>query len=316
MKSLTATFLLLFIFSCALAQTREVELDEDYLLNDFDLYVTEQNFIALDRATPLCYFFDKKTGSFVKEINPEHSFPGFNWRPIKMEVLSNDIFFTNSAPWAFLISKNNDNVRVFDSSFMPPVAFKFISDSTVTGFYSHQNGNHQLVTFNTEGKKLAAFTLPDLHAKYMLYRLDKNIFLHVINDEIYFIPPLDNHVYVYSKSGSFIKDIELKISSFDKFSEDINPNSDVREIMKKASILFSKKSYIYSSYQINAVTLLLVVSHKSDSYELIYFDTESEEIIKSEAIENLPAYAKNDKLYFVRPTKKNFKIIEQKVSYN
>lgn len=101
MKSLTATFLLLFSFFSALAQTREVELDKDYLLNDFDLYVTEQNFIALDRTTPLCYFFDKKSGDFVKEINPGHSFPGFNWRPIKMEVLSNDIFFTNSAPWAF-----------------------------------------------------------------------------------------------------------------------------------------------------------------------------------------------------------------------
>lgn len=171
-------------------------------------------------------------------------------------------------------------MRIFDSSFMPPVAFKFISDLVFVGFYSHQNGEHQLATFNTEGKKLAAFELPDLHAKYMLYRLDKSIFLHVINEEIYFISPLDNQVYVYSKEGSFIKDIELKIPSFDKISKDIKLDSDIHEIMKKASTLFSKKSYIYSSFQINAATILLVISHKNDSYELVYFDTGSEDIIK------------------------------------
>lgn len=305
---------MLLSFSNVLAQTRVIELDSDYLLSDFDLYVTEKNFIALDRRTPLCYFFDKKTGEFVKEINPEESFPGFNWRPIKMEVLSHDIFFTNSGPWAFLISRSNDNVRVFDASFMPPSAFKFISDSTFVGFYSRQNGDHRLASFNIKGEELASFKLPALYANYLLYRIE-NIYLHVINNEIYLLTPLDNHMYVYSKNGTFKKDIELEIPSFDKISEDINPNSSIPEILKKASVLFKEKSYIYSSYQVNASTLLIVVRHKN-SNELIYFDTGKEEIIKIETTEDIPFYAKDDKLYFVYPTDENFKIVEQQVLFD
>ncbi len=298
------------------AQERKVELDPDYLLSAFDLYVTEEHFITLDRNIPACYFYDKETGKFAKEINPIDTFPGFHWQPIKLEVLKNDIFFTNSAPWAFLISKNNDSVRIFDRSFIPPSAFKFLSDTTFIGFYTEAGGSHSLKTYNTKGEFLLDFEVPDLNAKNMLYRIS-NFYIHQFGDKIYFINPLDNFLYKYSEKGKLLKSIKLNIPSFDKITGDINPRKNPDQIIREVITSLKTKSTILSSYKLDDSHILLIVAHKNSKVDLVVFDILQERIIKVEELsdESSPVYAFKNKLYYVYPTEENYTIHEKVFNY-
>lgn len=316
MKYLILVFYFFTNIVCVFAQERKIELDSDYLLGIFDLYVTENYFITLDRHVSVCYIFNKETGEFIREINPVDTYPGFNWKPIKLEVLNNDIFFTNSAPWAFLISKNNDSVRVFDRSFLPPNGFKFLSDSTLIGFYTKSSGSHSLKKYNTTGKLLNTFELPDLNAKNMLYRIE-NFYLHQFKNKLYFINPLDNFIYKYSKGGNFLGAVEVDIPSFDKVNRDINPHDDPMKIIRETIATLNLKSEILSSYKLDDSHLLLVVKHKNNIAALVVFNTLEEKVIKVEKIthEEIPSYVLNNKFYYVSPSKNNYVIHEKVFNY-
>lgn len=313
MKYILVIFVSIIVQFSVSGQEREVELDSNYPISSFDLYVTENYFVSLDKFQSLCYLFDKNSGKFIKEINPTEAFPGFNWRPIKLEVLENDIFFTNSAPWAFLISKNNDSVRVFDRSFLPPNGFKFLSDSTLVGFYTKSSGNHKLSKYNTRGELITEFEIPTLNAKNLLYRIE-NFYLHEIDNLVYFINPLDNVLFEYSKDGNLISQTEIEIPSFDKINRDINPRNDVNQIINEVIATLSSKSYIHSSYKLDEAHLLIVVKHKDNKASLLVFNIDMKKITRIEKIshEEIPASFYNNRLYYIYPSGSNY-IIKEKV---
>ncbi|MFA5669034.1 MAG: hypothetical protein WC967_07300 [Balneolaceae bacterium] len=316
MKYLVIVFYLIISTVGLSAQERSIELDLDYLLSNFVLYVTEDHFIALDRQIPACYIFSKETGEFIKEINPMDTFPGFNWQPIQLEVLRDDIFFTNSAPWAFLISKNNDSVRVFDKSFLPPSGFKFITDSTFVGFYTEKNGSHSLKTYNTKGEMLIDFEVPDLNAKNMLYRVS-NFYIHQFEDKIYFINPLDNVLYKYSQNGELLGSVVIHIPSFNKITRDINPSKNPHQVIGEVVKSLRTNSTIQSSYKLDESHLLLIVKHKNNATELVVFNTKDERITKVEEILDgkTPWYVFKNKFYYVYPSEENYTIHEKVFHY-
>ncbi|MCA1802041.1 MAG: hypothetical protein LC662_06240 [Rhodothermaceae bacterium] len=282
-------------------QNRQIILDDSlHPMSDFDLYVTDSLFIAVGQLE-FCYLFDKKTGEFLAEIDPSVDFPGFNWFPIKMEVLNSGLFFTNSGPWGFFISRNNDNVKVLGREFLAPTNFKFISDTVFAGIYTRIDGDVTISLLDSEGIKIREFEKTDFFARYAMYRLD-NLFLHLYNNQLLFINPFDANLYTYSMDGDLLEIIPLNIPQFKRIPQDINPSVSPHQSIQDLSKMISRNSFISRSFMMNDGILLLGVIDENRA-RMVYYDVANQRILTTSDSgfpdNKLPAYASGSNVYLL-----------------
>jgi hypothetical protein len=282
-------------------QDRQIILDDSlHPMSDFDLYVTDSLFIAVGQLE-FCYLFDKKTGEFLAEIDPTVDFPGFNWFPIRMEVLNSGFFFTNSAPWGFFISRNNDNVRVLGREFLAPTNFKFISDTVFAGIYTRIDGDVTISLLDSDGIKIREFEKNDFFARYAMYRLN-DLFLHLYNKQLLFINPFDANLYTYSMDGDLLEIIPLNIPQFKRIPQDINPSVSPHQAIQDLSRMIGRNSFISTSFMMNDGILLMGVVDETRP-RLVFYDVGNQRILTisdSGLPDNkLPVYARGSKVYFL-----------------
>lgn len=298
-KLLLFTIIVFYSVEFLCAQITQTILDESKVtLSGFNLYVTDEYFITLGIYSEKCYVFSRKDGTFIREINPIHTYPGFNWRPLNIGILEKELFFTNSAPFGLYISHENDNVKPLPRDFLAPTAFKFINDSTFVGILTNRNGEHTINLFNKMGGVINKFDSVDFFHKYMMYRIE-NLTFHYFDDYIYLVNPFEDYLYKFTISGELIEIINVEIPKFSKVRRDINPSTPPQQAIGEMIRAQRENSFIYNAFSLENSRLLLVVVDKSVNVRLVTYSITDRKILSITTENKYPAYAYENSIYFV-----------------
>lgn len=305
-----STYLLLFLFvsghSTLFSQTRTIYLDDELLLSSAQLIAIDSYIGILDGGQNTFLLLDHATGKLITRINASDSFPGFNWSPIRAHFLSNEVFFTNSAPWGVYVSYENDVTHVAGRDFLASGAYDFLNDSLYVGFYTRRNGDHRLMGVDRDGQPRIEFERVEVRFPNLTYRSDEYNAVLIHGNRIYLVPAYEQIAQVFDVDGRRTGRLDLSIEGFRAPTRDKRrvDGRDMSGLLRELANVVQGRSSIKGLYSLNADEILVTTLHgyetNGKSGMVTRVNTNSG---KSESkwvrLSELPVYAENGKIYMM-----------------